>query len=204
MSTIKNTSALDVCPFILAVDNREKTPYTFQNVPPARDNGGRPVVVQTESICLPSGDYSIYGYVQEVAIERKTLQDLYSTIGQHRDRFEREFARLNSYGYAAIVVEASISDVLRPGRCREDWRSQLNPRSVYGTWQSWSMRYCVNWIFAENRRLAEIVTFHLLQRFWSKEQKRLSDRIRTAGIDGAPNLSQLRDVADASENTPRF
>lgn len=172
MSHTKQDPTLDVCPFTVAVDQREKHPYTFEDVPPARDNGGRRLVVKTAPIMLPSGDYSVYGWVQEVAIERKSLEDLYATLGQHRDRFKREMERLrDDYQYAIVVVEASPEEVLHPSHYRPDWRSQLNPLSVWATYHTWPIRYGVEWILAGSRRMAEVITFHRLERFWLEENK---------------------------------
>ena len=43
---------------------------------------------------LTSGDYSLIGFENVVAIERKSLADLYSSLTNDRKRFEREFQRL--------------------------------------------------------------------------------------------------------------
>ena len=167
-----------ICPFTVLIDTREKAPYGFHNIPlarlPKRSFDGPPprLVVPTKEMFLPAGDYSIDGMIQDVAVERKSLEDLYSTLGQHRERFEREVDKLQRYCVAAIVIEATLREVMRPAEFRPEWRSRLNPRSVYGTWQSWSQRYRnVHWHFAGSRQAAEVATFHLLERFYIEQEQ---------------------------------
>ena len=69
---------------IITVDTREQLPYDFTGY------------ADTEVIraALPSGDYSLPGAEHLAAIERKSLDDLVSSLLQkQRDRFERELAR---------------------------------------------------------------------------------------------------------------
>lgn len=174
--TILDNSVL-ICPFTVAVDTREKAPYRFHNIPLARRpkrsiNGPPPrLIVKTKEIFLPTGDYSITTMIHDVVIERKSLEDLYSTLGRNRDRFEHEIEKLNRCYVAAVVIEADLRQVMRPSQFRPAWRSRLNPKSVYSTWQSWSQRYRnVHWHFAGSRRTAEIVTFHLLERFYLDQE----------------------------------
>ena len=39
---------------------------------------------------LKAGDYTIAGLEDVVVVERKSIKDLFGTLGQHRDRFEAE------------------------------------------------------------------------------------------------------------------
>jgi hypothetical protein len=112
---------------------------------------------------LRTGDYSLRGYEARVAVERKSLQDVYHTLGQRRACFERELARLNEMEFAAVVVEASWEAILRepPGR------SRLRPKVVYRSVLAWGQRYPrVHWYTMGNRRLAEVTTLRILERFY--------------------------------------
>jgi ERCC4-type nuclease len=63
-----------VCPFTVVVDSREQLPYEFLGmVGPA----GEALVVPTKVKGLASGDYSIEGMGDRIAIERKSLDDLF-------------------------------------------------------------------------------------------------------------------------------
>ena len=60
--------------FTIAVDTREQRPYQYPGA----------------QVCtLPTGDYSVVGLKDRVAIERKTKADAYSSLGQGRARFRR-------------------------------------------------------------------------------------------------------------------
>jgi hypothetical protein len=101
-----------MAPFTMVVDSREQHPYTFAAIRADADAGRRPVVVPIVSAGLPAGDYSIEGLENVVAVERKSLQDCFSTLGQGRARFVRELERLAQYEFAAVVVEAEWSEII--------------------------------------------------------------------------------------------
>ena len=61
---------------------------------------------------LNVGDYSIEGYEDKIAIERKSLSDLFGTLGQGHKRFKKELSKALSYQYFAIVIEGSFTDCL--------------------------------------------------------------------------------------------
>ena len=111
-------------PFTIAIDNREQQPYSFglATVEPLGYSS-----VRTITTYLPTGDYSIVGLEGRFAVERKSLEDLYATLGQGRSRFEAEFQRLNAMDFAAIVIEADLRDVWRPADARPGWKSRLRP-----------------------------------------------------------------------------
>jgi hypothetical protein len=112
---------------------------------------------------LRTGDYSLRGYEARVAVERKSLQDVYHTLGQRRACFQRELARLNEMDFAAVVVEASWEAILRD----PPERSRLRPKVVYRSVLAWGQRYPrVHWYMMGNRRLAEVTTLRILERFY--------------------------------------
>ena len=102
--------------FKIIVDTREQNAYHFANIKPFA-----PLVIYK---ALPTGDYSLEGYEDRIAIERKTLTDLFGSTGQGRERFEREFERLANFEYAALVVERNLDDIFK----RTPAHSQMNPR----------------------------------------------------------------------------
>src|SRR4051812_30744277 len=56
---------------------------------------------------LATGDYSVFGLENFIAIERKSEADLLSCIGQERERFEREIMRLLAYPVRCLIVEST-------------------------------------------------------------------------------------------------
>src|SRR6185295_15323074 len=97
------------------IDPREQNPWTLSPL-------------QTRSATLPTGDYSVAGLENVIAIEHKSLSDLLGCIGGERERFDREVVRLLGYPVLALIVEASWADVERG-----DWRSQVKPSAVVGS-----------------------------------------------------------------------
>jgi ERCC4-type nuclease len=156
-------------PFIVQVDTREQQPFAFLGLVADVREGSRPLDVRTHVAALPSGDYSVLGHETDVAVERKSLQDLYATLSQGRERFERELERLSSaMFYACVVVEAEWSEILNhpPEFC------ELLPKSVFRSVLAWQQRYAnVHWLMMPNRDLAEAVTYRVLERYWRDHVK---------------------------------
>lgn len=110
---------------------------------------------------LATGDYAIEGHEDNgIVIERKSLSDLYGVTGTGRARFERELARLAKFERAAIVIEASMSDVLAGDRY-----SKVAPAAVMGSLLTWWIRYGVPPIFADTRLNAAATVRKILMKF---------------------------------------
>ena len=149
-------------PFVILIDQREKAPFRFTGLFADAAQRNAPLVIPTEFVYLQTGDYSIQGYEDQITVERKSLVDLFGTLGQHRERFEREHQRMAKMHRAIVVVEASWFEVLE----LPPSHSKLKPKTVFRTAASWFARYGVPWIMMDNRRLAEIYTFRFLEKYW--------------------------------------
>jgi len=68
---------LVVCPFTIICDSREQLPYEFSGM---EWGAGETCVVPTVVRGLAQGDYSIQGLEDRIAIERKSLDDLYGSV----------------------------------------------------------------------------------------------------------------------------
>jgi DNA excision repair protein ERCC-4 len=132
----------------VVIDTREQLPYEFEDS-----------ITRT----LQTGDYSLFGYEDQITVERKTKADAYGTIGRGRTRFIKELERLSEIDYSAIVVESSLSDFIEPPRF-----SQLNPKSALNSLLAWSIRYRVFIFFADNRVMGNLLTLRILERYWKK------------------------------------
>lgn len=154
-------------------DTREQDVYTFAGLACDKADGGGPLTVPTVRRGLASGDYSLAGYEARVAVERKSAEDCYGTIGQGRDRFERELERLSKMEVAFVVVEATWPQlVTEPPRF-----TQLSPKTVFRSIVAWQVRYpTVHWLACGPRRLAEVTTFRLLERFLKEDLARLAEK----------------------------
>src|SRR5262245_37537530 len=91
-------------PVAIIVDIREHLPFAFDQIAADEEQGGGIWRVHTVRQCLPSGDYSLDCYASKIAVERKSIADLFGTIVHGRDRFVRELERLNEMNFAAVVV----------------------------------------------------------------------------------------------------
>lgn len=156
------TDAIHVPPFTIVIDNREKAPFRFAGMRQRESKGGRVIIPRIESRALPTGDYSIDGFEQRIAVERKSKSDLYASISGERGRFEREFERLSEFDFAACVIECDWANLRI-----EPVRTQVPFASVEGTIIAWAVRWpAINWMLCEDRRHAEWVTFRMLETSW--------------------------------------
>ncbi len=122
----------------VVVDTREQEPYHFD-----------PESVTATRRALPAGDYSLEGWEDQVAVERKTLEDLVGTVIRSRKRFHRELERLADLEAACIVVEANLSDMLA-----ERYRSGAHPNAVLGAVLSIVVDFDIPVFFCSDRQSA--------------------------------------------------
>jgi len=164
-------------PFDVIVDTREQIPYTFHEIP--IDNSEKYYGVSILRRGLTLGDYSVAGLETRLCIERKSLEDLYSSIGR-RDNFENRLTRMQGYDYSCVVVEASQETLLsRKPHYLKQTRSKLTPRMVFRTIQAWTMDYPrTHWWFMDERQQAEIMTFRLMARFHRKNKHLIDTGLR--------------------------
>lgn len=165
-----------VCPFTVVIDTREQAPFRFTGIEADKTAAGsksgdtsrdQSLIVPTVNACLESGDYSIVGHEHDVAIERKSVGDWFSSISAERDRFEREMERLAEIRYAAVVIEGDWNKLLIDA----DRRSRMSPKVASRTMANWSIRYGVHFWPMLSRRHAELWTFQLLNQFWRNLQR---------------------------------
>ena len=146
----------------IVIDTREQTPWSFPS--------GLPSVRGT----LATGDYSIQGLEHLAAIERKELGDLVGCCTHGRERFEAELHRLQSYKCRAVIVEASMGDILA-----HSYRSQCHPSAVIGSTAAWTQRYAVPFIWAGNTDAAAGFALAMFGALW-RDMQRLAAVVRGA------------------------
>jgi DNA excision repair protein ERCC-4 len=122
----------------VVIDSREQEEFGFD-----------PVRVDGERRALPAGDYSLVGYEDRVAVERKSLDDFVSTVIRSRKRFAAELRRLQELEFACVVVEGNLSDIFA-----HRYRSGANPASVFGAAISIVVDYGVPVFFCSDRQVA--------------------------------------------------
>jgi len=130
---------------VVLVDTREKTPFEFDRF--------TNWVAGTKQCKLDVGDYSVEGMEEILALERKTLSDLITTVMQERTRFFRMCERMSQYRWRALILEASYEDIKSP--YDEDY-TLAHPNAVSGTLDALEARFGIPIIYASRYRgLAE-------------------------------------------------
>jgi ERCC4-type nuclease len=152
----------------------EQKPYTFKPF--------RKWFAGIECKKLSVGDYSIAGLEDRLTVERKSLQDLFnccSTYGS-REAFVRGRERLSKLDFAALVIESSMTKILRATEF-----SSRHPNAVFGTIQALAVRWGIQPWFAPTRSLAEEITAclpHKAYQLITLEQKGLPRRFAEGDI----------------------
>lgn len=149
----------------ILIDTREQTPFTFQ--------GKTYVDVQTEAGMLLTGDYSLAGLTDKIAVERKSFADLVQCLGRERERFERELQRAAALDFFVVVIEADWREIVQG-----QYRSQLNPHSACQSVAAFMARLRVPFLFAGSRAGAEYCTWSLLRQYLEGARKRLREIVK--------------------------
>ncbi len=126
--------------FCIVIDTREQDGL-FQKLPK-----GLVVVRDT----LKYADYSVRGFEDQVAIERKSLPDLWSSLTVDADRFKRELEALVKYERKWLLIEALESSYLS----FQDGR-KIHPNSIRGALVSIEVRLGIPVWQSESRAAAE-------------------------------------------------
>jgi len=133
----------------LIIDTREQTPYAFTGYDAEIERGA-----------LDAGDYSLEGFEDKIAVERKSLDDFITCLSHGRERFERELRRARGLDYFAVIIEAPFSDIMA-GR----YRSRMTVNAVVETIAAFSTRYRTPIFFCGTRAGGERMTYSLLAKY---------------------------------------
>jgi ERCC4-type nuclease len=155
--------------FTIVIDSREQRPYRF-----------RDAVVKA----LESGDYSIVGLEDRIAVERKSKEDAYSSLGKGRGRFERELERLSRFDYAALVIESDFADFLQSPPF-----TRMSPKAAMNSLVSWSVKYGIHVFFASDRRHARALVYRVLEKYWKHRSANAGEDILPSGRKGEEDAS---------------
>ena len=134
---------------VIQIDTREQDPLDFSAFG-----------IEVEVVALETGDYGLrglsgdYGTAKEgktpgekfCCFERKSLADLYGSLGNGRVRLKAEVERMQEFHLKALLIEASEEEV-RNGY----HRSQVSPQSVIGSLRSWEANDALSIKFCKSR-----------------------------------------------------
>lgn len=152
----------------IMIDTREQAPFTF--------TGSLYAEVICQRAALQSGDYSLAGLTDRIAIERKSLPDLIQCLGKDRDRFRRELERAQGLEFFAVVIEADWGHL-----AKGQYRGMLNPHSACQSIAAFMARYRIPFHFAGTRGAAEYCCWSLLKQYLQGAEKRLQAIIKAHG-----------------------
>ena len=142
---------------IILTDTREQLPYSFDRWP-----------IEIQTAGLPTGDYSLSGFENQIAVERKSLNDLIGClIGKNRVRFEKELTHARQYELFAVVIEADFFQI-----ANKNYHSVMNPDAVLQSITAFYIRYKIPFLFCGNRSGAEYMIYSLLQKYLYEIEKR--------------------------------
>jgi ERCC4-type nuclease len=141
---------------VLVVDTRERDgfAYTFDRF----DKW----FADIERATLRAGDYSIKGLEHCLAVERKSLADLVSSVISGRIRFLAQCRSLAALERKAIVVEASLAQAKS---YYSD--SYAHPNAVVGTLMALQERWGIQVIWCDSPELAEETVAHILSKHYT-------------------------------------
>ena len=136
-------------PWKIAIDTREQRPLEFE--------------WPSERVTLATGDYSIVGFEDQVAIERKSLTDLTSTVIHNRDRFERELKRFQTIPFRCVVVESDMRKLFLKSS-----RSRAHPLSIIGLCIRYQLDYDIPFWFSSTREITAMFVSSFLHRAFKR------------------------------------
>lgn len=153
---------------IAVIDTREQRPLDL-----------RPL--QCVPGTLATGDYSVQGLTNLIAVERKSLTDCLSCCGCERERFDREVQRLLSYPCRALVIESTWQDIEA-----RNYNSKITPASALGSLLGWMERGLPIVMAGDHERAGKYVARLLYisaRRRW-RELRRLANNV--VDLEDAP------------------
>ncbi len=140
--------AQDVVPLAvpIIIDSREQKPYAF--------TGHRTVCRK-----LDAGDYSLEGYEGRIAVERKSKEDAWGSVG--KARFERALLRLGEVERPFLVIESTLEQFVIPPAYVE----QRTAQATLHFYLSRMVRLRVPVVWAPSRAWAEMMIVCWFRKF---------------------------------------
>jgi ERCC4-type nuclease len=111
---------------VALVDTREQCPFPLAANHPNWIGGERRATLAT-------GDYTVEGMEEVLALERKSLSDAVQSTMSGRARFIRSCERLAAYRWKAILIEATYEEMKTPYLLDGEAEQAAHPNAVCGT-----------------------------------------------------------------------
>ncbi len=114
----------------IVIDTREQESPLFGRYPK-----GMSILCDT----LRIGDYSLLGFEDKIAVERKQISDLITYCTSEKKKTKIKMEKLSRLEWAGLMIEARESDVYSPY-----YYSSVSPEAVRQAIASFSVRYNVH------------------------------------------------------------
>jgi len=148
----------------IVIDTREQLPLHFR-----RSKNLEGTVRGT----LSTGDYSILGWEDKIAIERKSPADLFGTLGTDNKRFKREIERaITRLDYFAIIVECSQTVILNKSFDGAHNIKKMRGDVVIKILSTLQVKYGIPVIFCNGRAEASSIIRHLFYAYLRMQEKK--------------------------------
>ncbi len=149
--------------FNIIVDTREQQPWNFKTY-------------GTVSQKLDTGDYSIEGLENLVAIERKKSVNEFATNITEK-RFKDWVERLGNVEFAFVLLEFGLEDVLRyPAGSsipKKMWNKiKISPNFIIKNLLDLQLKYNIKVLFCENHHFAEHLAEQIFKRIYYIDKNR--------------------------------
>lgn len=101
---------------------------------------------------LDVGDYAIQGLEDTIMFERKTIGDLWGTLGNTKNyqRFLREMKRAQNHKLKFLIIEGNLADIDKGYRY-----SQVSANNIHAKLTSLQVKHNLHVIFAGNGKRAQ-------------------------------------------------
>jgi len=144
--------------FQVVMDRRERYSYKFGKCKTIKEN-------------LPCGDYGILKDGELIAVaERKTMDNLFHEIGTY-DSLKATLQEMNTFKYKAVVFESPYGDFINPKKSHF-----YRPSYIADVLADLAFSFPeIQFIFCENRKLANEWIYRWFQRINLEESKAVSN-----------------------------
>jgi ERCC4-type nuclease len=132
----------------IIIDTREQTPYEL---------------VEAKKSKLKTGDYTVDGFEDVMAVERKSYSDLYKCLTSDLGRFKKQLKRLGKMRHSALLVDSTVSSLLL-GSVWCNLPGDVALRRLLRL----SVKYGVPVMFVDDN--GKLVTRNLLYEWWQIEE----------------------------------
>jgi len=157
--------------FTIIIDTREQQPWVFEQY-----------VVANKK--LDTGDYSIEGYENIFAIERKkSINEIANNIIE--PRFKDVLTRLAQLKYSFLLLEFSMTDVLYypigSNLPKKLWsKIKITPAFIIKNILDWQLKYNIKVMFCNNASNAEKLAEYILKKIYvlESQQKENTNEIK--------------------------